>query len=95
MSLDYAKIMYGDKAVHVPAWVVVQDQGNGVVSFVGASRGDGEHPLRFGSDLTHQLVVGEIIVRPHRVTASDACRGYGLEGLARDPHPLAEGERII
>lgn len=78
----------------------VQDVGDGIVSFVGGSRvGEAAHPLRYGSDRTHQLVVGEIVVRPHFVVATDTLRGMGLAGLATHHHDigkmLAEGERIV
>jgi hypothetical protein len=96
LDADYTRVLFGQHAVHVPAWLVVQDQGDGLVSFVGASRGAGPHPLRFGSTEVHQLVVGEIIVRPHHVTHSSARAGSGLAGLVTDPYTdLADAERII
>lgn len=84
MGVDYARVIYGDDARHVPAWFYVQDQGAGVVAFVGASvlPADLAHPLRYGSDRTHQIIVGEIIVRPHTVVATDELRGAGLGALA-------------
>lgn len=82
----YVRAMFGENAVHVPAWFYVQHQAEGVVSFVGASRSEA---LRFGSDRTHQFVVGELIVRPHRVVATDALRGQGLSGLMTGAHDLA------
>lgn len=100
--MDYTKVMFGQHAVHVPAWLVVQDSGDGIVSFVGGSKvgveqfAAGLHPLRFGSAKTHQLVIGEVIIRPHRVTASDERRGSGLAGLATDPFTsLADAEPIL
>jgi hypothetical protein len=100
--MDYTKAIFGQHAVHVPAWLVVQDSGKGLVSFVGASKvgvesfAAGLHPLRYGSSKTHQLVVGEIIVRPHRVTTSDNRRGSGLASLATDPFTgFADAETII
>lgn len=85
---DAAQIMFGTNAVHIPAWLYVQDQGGGVVSFVGSSRTDGPHPLRYGSSRAHQFIVGEVIVRPHLVVATDALRGEGLSGLAKASHDL-------
>jgi hypothetical protein len=82
----YTRAMFGEHARHVPVWLYVQDAGSGVVSIVGGSRPSGEdlerHPLRYGSERTHQLIVGELIVRPHLVVASDAARGSGLAGLS-------------
>lgn len=98
-DLDYTRVMYGERARHVPAWLYVQDVGAGVVSFAGASRVDSKaHPLRYGSERTHQFIVGELIVRPHQVIATDALRGTGLEGLVRGAHDidamLEIGERL-
>jgi hypothetical protein len=61
-DIDYTRIMFGEHARQVPAWCYVQDQGSGVVSFVGSSRADSPHPLRFGSSRTHQFVVGELML---------------------------------
>ncbi|WP_329020408.1 hypothetical protein [Streptomyces sp. NBC_01601] len=80
---------------HVPAWLYVQNQGDGLVSFVGASRvptHSGPHPLRYGSSRTHQLVVGELIVRPHYAIGTDVLRGQGLGGLATQSPDL---ERLL
>jgi hypothetical protein len=79
---ELTHIMYGKHAIHVPAWFYTQGDG-GVVSFVGASSSPA---LRFGGVKTHQLVVGEIIVRPHYVVESDAFKGHGLPGLATANH---------
>jgi hypothetical protein len=50
---------------------------NGVL-FVGASK---TQDLRYKSEKTHQLIVGELIVRPHLVIGSNNFRGYGAQGL--------------
>ncbi len=34
--------------------------------------------------MTHQHIVGELIVRPHMVLESIHCRGHGLTGLAKE-----------
>ncbi len=95
-----ARIMFGENARHVPMWMYVQDQGDGVVSFVGASRvGQDVHPLRYGSGRTHQFVLGELVVRPHLVMATDTLQGMGLGGLATHGHDLrqmlADGELLL
>jgi hypothetical protein len=100
MDADYTKVMFGQHAVHVPAWLVVQDQGEGLVSFVGATRMEAPHPMRYGSDKTHQLVIGEIVIRPHIVTATNSRKGSGLAGFVSDPfrglHPDdAHAEKIL
>lgn len=100
-SAGMARVMYGQDARHVPAWMYVQDQGPGVVGFVGASRvPEGTpHPLLYGSARTHALVVGEIIVRPHLVIATDALNGTGVASLYLGEHDfprmIADGEVVI
>lgn len=105
---DMARVMYGIDARHVPAWLYVQDQGPGTVSFVGASRTPGQdNPLTYGSGhyehgarpaWTHHFVVGEIIVRPHLVIGTNALRGESLSGLATGGHDieamLADGAHV-
>lgn len=96
---DTARLMFGEDARHVAAWMYVQHQGDGTVSFVGSSRVDRAHPLRYGSDRSHQFIVGEMVIRPHLVVATDALRGYGLSALATNDHNFAEmlqdGETLI
>lgn len=102
-TVDYIRAMFGQDAVHVPAWLYVQDQGSGIVSFVGASKPVTDlrapHPLRYGSDRTHQLVAGDLVFRPQLVVGTDTLRGTGLGGLAVGGHRvedlLTEGEIIL
>lgn len=102
--MDYTKFVFGENAIHVPAWMYVQGGGDdGVVSFVGASHLPAlgaAHPLRYGSDRTHQLIVGEMVVRPHLVVGTDAHRGAGLAALISSARYdretlLANGEVVI
>lgn len=99
-GIDMTKVLFGENARHVPAWLYVQGEG-GMVSFVGASRMPhlDEHPLRYASQRTHQFIVGELVVRPHLVVATDTLRGMGLASLAQHDHDitamLSQGERLI
>lgn len=79
----YMKAMFGQSAIKIPTHFFVQNQGDGVVIFAGAARtkDKSQHPLRYGGSLTHQMVVGEIIVRPHIVVESDKFKGSGITGL--------------
>jgi hypothetical protein len=89
-DMDMVRVMFGENAVSAPAWMYVQGMDDGTVGLVGASRIDsGAHPLRYGSDRAHQLIVGEIIVRPRVVVATDALRGHGANGLFLGPHGTA------
>lgn len=67
-------------------WMIVQNSGE-TTTFVGASR---DPALRYGSRLTHQMIVGELIVRPHFVIESDQFRGHGLTSLLKDGANLAD-----
>lgn len=84
---DYTKMIFGQHAVRVPGWLKVQNQGDGVVSFVGSSK---NNALRFGSKRVHQLVIGELIIRPQLVVATDIFAGHGLGMLATDASDLQE-----
>ena len=81
-DINFTHFMYGKNAVHVPAWFYAQGDKN-IVSFVGASKSS---ELKFNGDKTHQLVLGEIIVRPHFVVESDTFKGHGLNGVATANH---------
>lgn len=93
MSDPFTKAMFGQHAVHIPMWMKVQQSSNTVV-FVGASK---TLDLCFGSERTHQLILGELIVRPHLVLGSDAFIGHGLSGLARecDIEKWLDGDLIL
>lgn len=108
---DMARVMYGQNARHVPAWMYVQDQGQGTVGLVGASRVPvGQmHPLAYGGGhyepgsgehyWAHHFIVGEIIVRPHLVIATNALKGDGAASLYLGEHDfdrmLSDGEVVI
>lgn len=81
-------IVLGPDDARVPAWCYLQDSGEGIVSFVGASKWPVPHPLRFGSTRTHQFFNGEMILRPEFVVATDTLKGHGLAGLATHHHDL-------
>ncbi len=90
-GIDMTKAMYGVNAIQVPAVLKIQDN-NGLSVIVGYSQGD---KLRFGSKLVHQLVICDIIVRPHLVMESDKFAGSGASGLLKQ-HPTEwERENII
>lgn len=77
----YTQAMFGSHARHVPVWMWVQGDSDAVI-IAGGSRGNGHaHPLRYGSDATHQFILGELIVRPHLVFETDHYRGSGVSGL--------------
>lgn len=83
MADPMTRAMFGQFAQHVPAWMYVQHQGPGIVSFVGASKSE---DLRFGGSKVHQFFLGELIARPHFVAESATFTGNGLASLIRSYH---------
>lgn len=112
-DVDMTRVMYGQNARHVPAWMYVQDQGPGTVGLVGASRIPGgqeqEHPLAYGGGYyalgsstpywAHHFIVGEVIVRPHLVIATNALKGDGAGSLYLGDHDfgrmLSDGQVVV
>lgn len=90
--------MFGNMARRGTGWAYIQNQGPDTVSFVGSCRDDSDmpHPFRYGSRREHLFVVGEFILRPALIVATDTLRGTGLGGLATAGHDLtgmlADGE---
>jgi hypothetical protein len=99
---DMARVLYGENARHVPAYLYVQDAGPGLVSFTGSSMTPGQdNPLRYGAGhwrssddnegyRPHHLIVGEIIVRPHVVITTSALSGFGLAQMLTDGPGIEE-----
>jgi hypothetical protein len=97
---DMTRVMYGQNARHVPAWMYVQRHSAETVGLIGASRvpQGTAHPLLYGSDRQHAFIVGEVIFRPHVVIATDALMGMGAGSLYLGNHDfgamLADGELV-
>jgi hypothetical protein len=79
----FTRAMFGQHAIHIGANIIVQayEEDNKAI-FVGQT--SMAHPLLFGSKKAHQLILGDLILRPHLVIGSDNFVGIGLAGLARD-----------
>ena len=75
---DFTKVMYGQNAIHIPAWMVIQNQEEGGVIIAGASKST--KPM-YGSGKTHVLILGEIIIRPHYAVGSNDFEGQGAAGF--------------
>lgn len=76
------RAMYGQNAIHVPLNLIVQNMGEGKVT--GVFQTTAGLPMMFGSIMTHQLIMGDVIIRPHLVMETNALRGAGFSALARD-----------
>lgn len=80
-DLNWAKVMFGENAIHVPITMTVQRMGSSVVLFVGASRGTIDpHPLMLGSTQPHVHILGDAVFRPHWAGEGDKT-GTGASGL--------------
>jgi hypothetical protein len=82
-SDPYVRAMFGQNAVQIPFNCIVQaDPDTKSVAAIVVVRGPEAMRLTFGSKRTHQLILGDAVIRPHAVIESNHCRGYGLTGLA-------------
>lgn len=87
--MDYTKVMFGCNAVHLPFHGVVQAADGNVSLMLFAT------PLkniRFGSKMTHQFVMGDMIIRPHVVYESQHLVGMGAAGIITSPSFCNLGE---
>jgi hypothetical protein len=81
---DMTRAMFGCHAVHCGFNMIVQDGQDGKILIVGQSQAKAPHPLRFGSNRTHLLLMGDMVFRPHLVIGTDEMRGRGLTNLVTD-----------
>lgn len=82
----FTRAMFGIHAIHTPMNFIVQayEEDGAIIAIAQAKVDDALFKrLTFGSRLTHQLILGDIVLRPHLVSESDHLRGSGLAGLAR------------
>lgn len=87
----YTRAMFGCNAAHCGANMIVQDAGDGRVLVVLQSTSQQpKHPLMFGSQHIHQLLMGDIVFRPRVVLGSDHLRGQGINHIARCGFDLEE-----
>lgn len=87
-GMNITKVMFGEKAIEVPVWLYVQNQGNNMSSFIGLS--PYSDAIRYQEEFTHSFITGSIIVRPARILASDDFIGRGLESMITDPPTVQE-----
>jgi len=76
--MDYTKALMGENAVHIPFNFVRQVVDNNRGLILGQERGT---RLAFGSKMSHVLVKGDMIFRPHLVIESNLLIGMGAAGI--------------
>lgn len=86
------KMMFGCHALHVPMNIVVQDMGDKVSLCIAQIAGK---RIRFGSDKTHQLILGDAVIRPHAVLESDKFIGLGMSAVVTMDWRDWSDEKII
>lgn len=84
-GMDMTKFMFGQNAVHMPAWMVLQNSGV-ATTFIGSTK---QLPV-FEASRTHTLFLGEMILRPHIVVTSNEYIGKGIANFLLDPGTEAE-----
>ncbi len=83
-SEAYLKAMFGENARKAAGWLVIQDagtteDGKPIHLIAGVVTGDLRHDGAEG--FTHEMVVGEVVIRPHRAHAGNNYRGCGVSAL--------------
>jgi hypothetical protein len=82
-GVDIAKLMMGNRAFQIPLNIIAQrmsaDPKDGTV--VGVFQTSNGLPLVHNSDLTHVLMLGDVIVRPHVMVGCNAFQGRGMNSL--------------
>lgn len=81
----YTHMMFGRHAVSVGVNFIMQETEDGMI-LIGQSKGPSTSKLRFGAKKgrTHVLVLGDMVLRPHLVMASDSFRGAGVTNLVKN-----------
>lgn len=69
----------GRPTLHVPMNFITQDMGGGKV--IGVFQTASGTPLLHNSTKTHQLILGDVFIRPRVVYDTDAFRGAGMQVL--------------
>jgi len=79
----YIRAMFGEKAVHLPLNFILQNPDESTLVGVVQCRLNPQTLKRLvkGSQKTHQLILGDAIIRPRIIAESNHLRGVGLAGI--------------
>ncbi|KKL59835.1 hypothetical protein LCGC14_2211330 [marine sediment metagenome] len=88
----YVKMMFGENAIITPMNMIVQNMGNKVSLCIAQIPNIN---IRFGSILTHQLILGDAVIRPHVVLESEKFMGHGAAALATMNWMDWAGENVV
>ncbi len=100
MDDGYTRMMFGRHAVSVGVNFIMQETEGGMI-LIGQSKCQNNPMLRFGAkkERTHVLVLGDMVLRPHLVMASDSFRGDGVTSLVKNgfvsPDRWLDGDLVL
>ncbi len=78
----YTQLLFGKNAMTIPFNAVIQgDPKNKQVLAIVLIQGDHALKLMYNSKLTHQLIIGDAVIRPHIIVESNHLRGAGVTGI--------------
>lgn len=72
-------MLLGKPTLHLPMNFIVQSYPDGKTS--GVFQTVSGKPLTFDSKKTHQLILGDVFIRPRLVFESDHLKGAGISGI--------------
>lgn len=75
----YTKMMFGENAIHIPARIILQNQGEAAMLVAVVPNIMSETAKSKG--LQHELIDCEIIIRPKKRAATNAFKGLGIAGI--------------
>ncbi len=86
--MDYTQAMFGVHAMHLPAQILLQDAGKTATGqylvsavMIASSTVPILSAVALESNSPHELIVGDIVIRPHGKWTGRNYIGYGLGGL--------------
>jgi len=79
----YTRAMFGVNAVHIPLNLILQNPDESTLVAVVQARMKPEllAKLTRGSKMTHQLILGDAVIRPRIVAESNHLCGVGFAGI--------------
>lgn len=82
----YIQAMFGKHAFRVPMNFIIQGDINNPAQISGVWQGESPEmkKMLFNSKKAHQLILGDIVIRPHLVLETDAFIGMGINGIYKD-----------
>jgi hypothetical protein len=98
-SEQMIQAMFGQNARRAAGWVAIQDagqmpDGRPIYAVCGVVTGELRH--EDGKGFTHEMVHGEVIIRPHAAYAGDSFKGHGIAGLLKsDAHEPEHWEKRL